>query len=180
MRCSGELSTSWIVRDGTVLADIDAKLTNYLQSEGYVVGNKANHEIISKDTVVNRDIDLVIMKQNIIIIELDSLDDKTTVDDIASEISTLTGINVDNIIVTIIRDEKDNSAVVKVYVQDENSAEVTAEKIKDTKGDECILCRHKNVRVETESKSLVAESASRNGVLLTFLPLCYLVAILMF
>ena len=127
-------NTTWYVVNGSslgsgVVSGNTTLLKEILEpSDSYIVGNKRNHEIVSSDTIVLQDIEFIIMNRNTVIIELESHDELISSEDIAVEISALTGIDVDHIIVTILRDE-DDRVIVKVYVPDDNSARLTTSSI---------------------------------------------------
>jgi len=161
---SGLIEGEWLVADKSKLGGSDgiAELNRYLQASEFVVGDLIKREIVTADTVVVRNMSLVVMNRNAVIIEFDSDTHSVSVDDIINELTDLTGVDRDDIVVNIVTNDKDEIIRVEVYVDTDKTADDVAHVINDLdKSSNCtagVMCKSKDAYVSIGAKWLATAS----------------------
>ena len=153
--------------DKTTVVEGVPELGTYFESVYYAVGDSYTHDSIEANTLVEHDMNLTVMKRNVIDIDLEPGVDSVNVTDVASTVSAITGIPVDEIIVEVQVDDKGEILRVVVTISDAHSAQVLVDAVNNVDKDHCaseFLCRSKQARINTDYAWL--STGNRHNMLL--------------
>ena len=134
--------------------------------DGCIVGDTISNTRLTGNESVKVDMNIIIMENFNVTMEFEGLDDSMTEEEIAAEVSRISGVDQSDIIVQ--KEYKDNKVVsISVFTISEKKAiailvEVT--KYKDKCEDMPHLCRYTSIYASVSERSL--EAASRNGAML--------------
>jgi len=89
------------------LSESVPELNQYLQSKDYVVGTTDANIVVNGGESIPNDMDVVVMKRNIVVIEMDGKVSKNEVNvkDLATSISELTGVDASSILIEVEYDD---------------------------------------------------------------------------
>jgi len=161
----GEVNGVWGVSSGEKLNTLSV-LVGYLDSDVYVVGDIDFNVPVGGDTVVKRDMNLIVMNRNIVIIDIDNDINGASAAEIAAEINEA-GLISNNVIVNVVT-EGNKVIRIEVFVSNDDSAKDLTTIINDLdKNENCtysVLCQSKGAHIEVEEQWL--ESADRNELMI--------------
>jgi len=132
-------------------------LEQYFYSEDYVVGSSDTNTLLDPDDVVEGDINVVVMKENKVVIEIEEstvLAGDAVESVIAESLSALTGIDKNSIIVFVEVDSEGYVLKLDVFVKDNESCETVAKAVEDLPKDNCtygVVCYR--VRISADDLS---------------------------
>ena len=153
---TGEISGTFFVEANGIhyLVDAVKPLKQYLESKNYAVGDSNNNTLLDTETVVTDNMDIKVLKRNLVVIDMDEtvLASDVNASIIAIEISTLTNIELSEILVEIEYDEQGHITKVIVVLSDGDTCEQVAVAIndldKDVNCEPSVLCHSKQTRVQ--------------------------------
>jgi len=141
-------------------------LKQYIESKSYAVGDSEHNILIMDNTKVTGDMVIVVMKRNVILIEIDQasvLASELNVSELALTIGNLTGIDASNILIELEVDEQGYVIRVIVMLNDVDECEQVIAAVNDL--DECestpVLC-HSHARLVVDDVSI--SSATRDYI----------------
>jgi len=174
---SGEVKKDvYIKADGRSVVESVNELQEYLNSNRYAIGDKDDNTLLSGDSNITEDMNIIVMKRNVVSIDIkdDVLAVEVNISEIAKTISALTGIDVGDLIIDLEVDEEGYVISVLVIVEDGDKSNTIVAAVNELdKGSQCeagVLCHSSNARIILiDDLSLTHRCAIEHGLYLVFL-----------
>jgi len=152
--CVGEFKASQLCTVGAKISDCFSELKTYFDSENYIVGDSDSNDIITADTIVEKDIIINVMKQFALVLEYDGNDTAVDEGEIAQNVADMLGIDAGEVKVKAVFDDNNNLVTIFVYLGSYEEANKLKDKIDNKAGNCGVVCKSKSSYIKTPAEKL--------------------------
>jgi len=185
----GEVEKSvYVEADGKQrrVSEVLKELEEYMDSDEYVIGDEETNMVLDEDALVDGNMKVRVMRHYCVVIEMEEgsvLAVEVNVTKLAEDISSVTGIDKKNILITIEVDDEGYVVRVIITLTTTEMGELVVAKVNElVKDDECfsfVLCRSRRAYVLVKTESL-SQGKQLEAMLLLEILIIFISAVITF